>query len=216
MPGIRQIYSRQKESLPSVKTNTSKQAKSSNGQSGVNQSDAESTSGQIGSSGIGDESSSGQIGSSDIGAESSSGQIGSSDIGAESSSGQIGVNHSKAESSSGQIRTQTVSPIVVRPSDAVVNSVAAAVAVAAAETADVDDDELDRLDARFDPAYAAFKTQLDALLCERIPRQFQHLSFKEMRLIQHLGPILNDIDSEYLKKKSFPFRFLILMHFSIN
>ena len=44
-------------------------------------------------------------------------------------------------------------------------------------SADVDDDELERLDARFDPAYAAFKTQLDALLRERIPRQFQHLIY---------------------------------------
>ena len=72
---------------------------------------------------------------------------------------------------------------------------------------DNNDDDLARLEARFDPEYASFKTQLDALLRERIPRQFQHLSFKEMRLIQHLGPILNDIDSEYLKKSHFLFAF---------
>ena len=41
MPGIRQVFSRQNESLPPVKT------KSSIGQSGVNQSEAESYSGQI-------------------------------------------------------------------------------------------------------------------------------------------------------------------------
>jgi hypothetical protein len=43
---------------------------------------------------------------------------------------------------------------------------------------DNNDDDLARLEARFDPEYASFKTQLDALLRKRIPRQFQHLSFR--------------------------------------
>ena len=94
------------------------------------------------------------------------------------------------------------------------NCFAVAAAETAAETAAVDEDELERLAARFDPAYAAFKNQLDALLRERIPRQFQHLSFKEMRLVQYLGPILYDIDSEYFCKviSFFLFNFNVFFH----
>ena len=57
------------------------------------------------------------------------------------------------------------------------------------------------LEARLDPLYTAFKHQLEALIRERIAPQYQNLNFKEMRLVQHLGPVLNDIESKYFKKK---------------
>jgi hypothetical protein len=52
---------------------------------------------------------------------------------------------------------------------------------------------------RLDPSYLLFKRHLDALLNERIPRQFRHLSFKDMRLVTqtNLRSILDDIDGKY-------------------
>ena len=59
--------------------------------------------------------------------------------------------------------------------------------------------EVERWDARYDYDYKQFKLKFDALLHEKIPRQFQHLNFKQMRAVTHvnLSGTLNDIDSMY-------------------
>ena len=59
--------------------------------------------------------------------------------------------------------------------------------------------EVERWDARYDYDYKQFKLKFDALLHEKIPRQFQHLNFKQMRAVTqvNLRGTLNDIDSMY-------------------
>ena len=51
---------------------------------------------------------------------------------------------------------------------------------------------------RLNTAYLTFKQQLDTLLNERIPRQFRHLNFREMRMVTqtNLRTILDDIDGK--------------------
>jgi hypothetical protein len=66
-----------------------------------------------------------------------------------------------------------------------------------------------------DPLYATFKHQLEALIRERIAPQYQNLNFKEMRLVQHLGPILNDIDSKYFITKTLLWVYLITQDYHI-
>ena len=62
---------------------------------------------------------------------------------------------------------------------------------------DGDDDTLDQ-DNRYDPGYHTLKHQLDTLLRKRIPRQFHHLSFKEMALVTqpNLQTVLATIDGK--------------------
>ncbi len=52
---------------------------------------------------------------------------------------------------------------------------------------------------RPDSRFNEFKVQLDTLLRQKIPRQYQHLNFKEMRGVVevNLSGLLNDIDSTY-------------------
>jgi hypothetical protein len=62
---------------------------------------------------------------------------------------------------------------------------------------DGDEDPFD-LDNRLDPGYHAFKSMLDTLLRERIPRQFQHYNFKEMTRVSkpNLRQVLAAIDGK--------------------
>jgi hypothetical protein len=65
-----------------------------------------------------------------------------------------------------------------------------------------DENDLQAWDSRYDYEYREYKAKLDGLLRSKIPRQYQHLNFKEMRLVTqvNLKSTLNDIDSKYLLK----------------
>ena len=66
-----------------------------------------------------------------------------------------------------------------------------------------DENDLQAWDSRYDYEYREFKAKLDGLLRSKIPRQYQHLNCKEMRLVTqvNLKSTLNDIDSKYLLKE---------------
>ena len=83
-----------------------------------------------------------------------------------------------------------VDAVVNRAADAAVDRVDAVVVDQA--------DNLDngRWDARFDTEYTMFKELLDRLIGEKIPRQFHHLNFKDMRSVTqvNLRETLDEID----------------------
>ena len=77
-------------------------------------------------------------------------------------------------------------------------TVAAAVTCAASDNEEDDEVDINKWDARYD--YREFKTKLDRLFRTKIPRQYHHLNFKEMRGVTqvNLGAILNDIDNKFI------------------
>ena len=79
-------------------------------------------------------------------------------------------------------------------------TVATAVTGAASDNEEDDEVDINEWDARYDTDYREFKTKLDGLLRTKLPRQYHHLNFKEMRGVTqvNLGAILNDIDSKFI------------------
>ena len=71
---------------------------------------------------------------------------------------------------------------------------------AASDNEEDDEVDINEWDARYDTDYREFKTKLDGLLRTKLPRQYHHLNFKEMRGVTqvNLGAILNDIESKFI------------------